>query len=104
VVPSVAIALTALGGAVLLLIAAVVLVARGAGMIATLRQDLKVLETALEQLEVRHTREVKTRAGLTRAENAVEEKTITEEARAILEKQTPVVPFPARPKRIFRRN
>lgn len=90
------------GLAVLALFAALWVVARGAGRIALLRSDLLVLVTQVEQLDLRITREVKTRAGLTRAEKAVEDKDVSEEARAILANETNVQPFPGRPKRTRR--
>ncbi len=91
------------GVAVLALFGALWVVARGAGRLALVRSDLLVLVTQVEQLDTRITREVKTRAGLTRAESAVEDKSIAEQAHAILAKENPVLAFPDRPKR-SRRN
>jgi len=88
-----------LGVAVLLLFAALWVVARGAGRISLLRSDLIVLVTQVEALDARITREVKTRAGLSRAAEAVESKSLSEEAQAILAAETNVQPFPGRPKR-----
>lgn len=76
---------------------------RGAGGITALRQQMIIHDTALEALDVRLTREIKTRAGLSRSADAEETKDVTDEAKAILAAQSPVLPFPARPKRIFRR-
>ena len=91
------------GIAVLMLFGALWVVARGSGRLAVLRSDLLVLVTQVEQLDTRITREVKTRAGLSRVESAAEEKTVVEEAEAILQGQNLTLPFPARPKRRTRK-
>jgi len=91
------------GVAVLALFGALWVVARGAGRLALVRSDLLVLVTQVEQLDTRITREVKTRAGLSRAEGALEDKSVVEQAQAILAKENPPLEFPARPKR-SRRN
>ncbi len=88
-----------LGIAVLVLFAALWVVARGAGRVSLLRSDLIVLTTQFEALDTRITREVKTRAGLTRAAETVGEKDLNAEAASILAQQPTVTPFPARPKR-----
>lgn len=93
-----------LGVAVLALFGALWVVARGAGKLSLLRSDLLVLVTQVEQLDVRITREVKTRAGLSRAENTQEDKSVVEQAQAILAKENPPLAFPERPKRPLRRN
>jgi len=98
------VALATLPAAFFMLLAALWVVVRGSGRIAVLRQELMVLSTALEQVEIRLTREVKTRAGLSRAENAAEERSVAEQATAILQDQPTVVPISGRPKRQFRRN
>jgi len=92
------------GVAVLALFGALWVVARGAGRIAQVRSDLLVLVTQVEQLDTRITREVKTRAGLTRAESTLEDKSVIEQAQAILAKENPPLAFPERPKRPLRRN
>lgn len=88
--------------AVLMLFAGLWVVARGAGRISLLRSDLIVLSTQVEALDARITREVKTRAGLTRVAEGKDEKTLADEALAILNKDQHPLPFPARPKRIRR--
>ena len=89
--------------ALLLLLGAFWVSLRGVGGISTLRSELMVLRTHLEQLDTRITREVKTRAGLASAEKAQEERTVLEQAEAELR----IVPTPPanqnRPKRQFRR-
>jgi len=92
------------GVAVFLLAAALWSHIRVLGGITTVRQSLMVLQTAVEQLDLRLTREVKTRAALASVEKAAEEKSVGEEARAILNAEATVVPLSGRPKRIFRRN
>jgi len=73
------------------------------GGISRLRMQLMELQTEVEQLDTRITREVKTRAGLSRAENAMEEKTLTEQAHAQLALPSNSVPISGRPKRQYRR-
>jgi len=95
---------TLAGVAVFLLTAALWTHIRVLGRITTLRQAQMLIETTLEQLDVRLTREVKTRAALVGVEKAAEEKSIGDEARSILAAEATVVPLSGRPKRFMRRN
>jgi len=90
--------------AVCLLFAALWVVVRGQGKITLLRGDLILLTTQVENLDTRITREVKTRAGLSRAEKAEEDRSVEEQAQALLREAGPPLPFPERPKRPIRRN
>ena len=76
---------------------------RGMGGITALRQRVIMLETTLEALDTRITREVKTRAGLAGAEKAAQERTINEEAVTYLQQQQPPPGRPARPSPVIRR-
>ena len=73
------------------------------GRISTVERSLLLLVTKIEQLDERLTREVKTRAGLTRAENAQDERTVAEQAGAILAREGQQVLSLERPKRVRRR-
>jgi len=103
-VPSIAISLGLLTGAFLLFLAALWQTVRGAGKISVLRGDLILLTTQVEALDTRITREVKTRAGLTRAEKAEEDRSVEQQAQDLLREVGPPLPFPERPKRPIRRN
>lgn len=76
---------------------------RGLGGITALTQRVIVLETTLEALDTRITREVKTRAGLAGAAKAAEERTINEEAITYLQTQQPPPGRAARPSPAVRR-
>jgi len=97
-------AVSTLAGAGALLIAALWSSVRVLGRISTVERSLLLLITKIEQLDERVTREVKTRAALTRAETVQEERSIAEQAGAILANEgAQVVPL-ARPTRVRRRN
>jgi len=90
--------------ALLLLLGALWVSIRGMGGITALRQQLMVLQTHTEQMDVRLTREVKTRAGLASAEKRDDERSLLEQAQAELTKASDNVTPLARPKRSFRRD
>ncbi len=102
-VPSITVALGLLTGAFLLLLAALYVVVRGAGRISLIRQEQDRLEAKLENIDTRITREVKTRAGLTRAERAEEDRSIGEQAQDLLRQAPPPSLVAERPKRPIRR-
>jgi len=89
--------------AVLLLLGACWVSLRGVGGISTLRIALKETQAGLERVDERITREVKTRAGNTRAEIAAEEKDVAQQAAQILAQEPIVVPMRSRPSRLLRR-
>lgn len=95
---------TLFGVALLLLLGACWVSVRGMGGITALRQRVILLETTLEALDTRITREVKTRAGLAGAEKVAEAKSLNEEASAYLALQTaPPATRLARPSPMIRR-
>lgn len=76
---------------------------RGLGGISALRIELKEAQAGLERIDERITREVKTRAGLARAEIAAEEKDVLQQSKAILAENPDVTPIRQRPSRLMRR-
>ena len=94
---------TTFGVALLLLLGACWVAVRGMGGISRLRQDVIVLQTTLEALDTRITREVKTRAGLAGAEVARQERSINEEAVTYLQQAVQPAARTARPSPALRR-
>lgn len=84
--------------AILLLAAELWMHGRVLGRILAVERDLMRYQTAVEQLDIRITREVKARAGLARAESVADDRSIREQSEAILAQQpAPVIPLaPAR--------
>ena len=84
--------------AFIVLAAAIVMHGRVLGRISAVERDHLRYQTAVEQLDVRITREVKARAGLVRAEAAREERTLVDQARDHLTEPAPnVIPLTRRP-------
>lgn len=98
--PFLALGLSAL--AVLMLAGAIWQSVRVLGRMSAVERDLLRYQTAVEQLDIRITREVKARAGLTRAADAADERSVLEQATAILAEADPSVTA-LRPKRTARR-
>lgn len=92
-----------LGIAVLLLLGACWVSLRGMGGISALRIQQAETQAALERVDERITREVKTRAGLARAEQAEEERTIMQQSAEVLAKDNVLAMPQARPKRTYHR-
>lgn len=87
-------ALGLFAAAVFLLAIAVWMHVRVLGRVLAVERDHMRYQTAVEQLDIRITREVKARAGLARAESVEEDRSIREQSEAILAKQpAPVVPL-----------
>jgi len=80
--PLVAFGLSA--AAVFLLAAAIWMHARVLGRISAVEREHLRYQTAVEQLDIRITREVKARAGLARAEQAQDERSVLDQASAHL--------------------
>lgn len=88
--------------AVLMLAGAIWQSTRVLGRISAAERDLLRYQTAVEQLDIRITREVKARAGLARAADVADERSVLEQAQATLAEADPSVTL-LRPKRTFRR-
>lgn len=73
------------------------------GRILAVERSLLLHTTEVEQLDTRITREVKARAGLARAADAEESRSVLEQAQAKLAEEHPSVVALARPKRVYRR-
>jgi len=89
--------------ALLALAAAIWLHTRVLGSISAVDRQLLRYQTEVEQLDTRITREVKARAGLARAADAADERSIVEQSQSILAEQGPSVVALERPKRRARR-
>lgn len=89
--------------AVLMLAGALWQSLRVLGTISEIRMGQMVHTTALEQLDERITREVKQRAAVAGAEKAREERSIAEQAQAILTQQGNSAAPAGRPSRLTRR-
>jgi hypothetical protein len=84
--------------AFIVLAAAVWMHGRVLGRISAVERDHLRYQTAVEQLDIRITREVKARAGLARAETAEQERSMEQQARDHLaEPATNVTPLKRRP-------
>jgi len=89
-------------GAVLMLAGALWATVRVTGGLSAVRMRLAELEHAHEILDSRITREVKARAGATGAQRVAEERSIAEEAQAILNEAGNSAGASARPSRLRR--
>ena len=89
--------------AVLLSATAVILHIRVLGSVSKVNRELLEYKTAVEQLDTRITREVKSRAGLQRAAEAADERSLMQTAQDTLQHNAAVAPPRARPSRIYRR-
>jgi len=89
------IGLALLSVAVLVLLGALWTVTRVLGGISALKSDHIVLTTAVEALDTRITREVKTRAGLASAGKAEEIRSLNEQAAAVLAEPIPLQTRPS---------
>jgi len=94
------IGITLSAAAVLVLLGACWVALRGLGGISALRIGHNELQAGLERIDERITREVKTRAGLARAELAIEEADIATQAQQVLAVQAPNVTQMPRPSRV----
>jgi len=72
------------------------------GSISLARIAVMELNSKVEQLDIRITREVKTRAGQTRTEAALDDKSILEQAHLLLDGNGAPAQPPGRPKRPYR--
>lgn len=89
--------------AVAALAAAIIMHSRVLGRILAVERALLLHTTSVEQLDTRITREVKARAGLARAADVDEQRSIVDEAQARLTEAAPSVVSLERPKRQYRR-
>ncbi len=99
--PFIALGLSA--AAIFMLTAAVIMNTRVLGRILAVERQLLRYQTEVEQLDTRITREVKARAGLVRAAEAEETRSIKDEAQARLHETDASVVSLERPKRAYRR-
>ena len=89
--------------AVLLSATAVIMHIRVLGSVSKVNRELLEYKTAVEQLDTRITREVKSRAGLQRAADAADERSLAQMAQDTLELNASVAAPRVRPKRTYRR-
>ena len=88
--------------AVLVLSGALYTTIRVLGKISAVERELLRYKTEVEQLDIRITREVKARAGLQRAADVADERTVLDQARATLAEDPPRVGAVGRPSRLRR--